>query len=102
MERVFTLQEIVESLSPTIPDTYTVGVRLFWPDSVDNYNQFDVPGYLSADNAMVAADVFRDMGEDIVLAFKDHPANDLVEYVGQKIMVSIKRVAGSDHGIVRY
>lgn len=100
MERVFTLQEIVESLSPTIPDTYTVGVRLHWTDSVDNYNQFEVPGYLSSDNAILAADIFCRMGEDIKLAFKDHGQE--VDYQGQQIKVSIKRVAGSNHGIVRY
>lgn len=101
MNRVFTLQEIMEHLSPTIPDTYSVGVRMYWPDQVDNYNEFEVPGYLSSENACVAADIFRGMGEDITLAFKDH-GQLLVEYQGQEIKVSIKRVAGSNNGDVRY
>lgn len=100
MNRAFTLHEIFESLSPTIPDTYTVGVRMHWNDEPDNYNQFEVPGYLSSANAIVAADIFQNLGEDIALAFLDHGQS--VDYQGQTVKVSIKRVVGSKNGSVRY
>lgn len=100
MNRAFTLHEIMESLSPTIPDTYTVAVRMQWPNEPENYNQFEVPGYLSSDNAMIAADIFHNLGEDIALAFMDH--GQPVDYQGQTIKVSVKRIVGSKNGGVRY
>lgn len=100
MDHAFTLHEIIECLSPTVPDTYTVSVRMPWPDEPDNYNQFDVKGYTSSANAIAAADVFHSLGDEIVLAFTDH--GQIVDYVGQNIDVCIQRVAGSKHGSVRY
>ena len=100
MNRAFTLHEIFESLSPTIPDTYSVKVLMTWPDEPVNYNEFTVTGYTSLENAIVAADLFSQMDEDIKLVFLDHGQE--VNYVGQQIKVGITRVVGSKNGGVRY
>lgn len=52
---------------------YAVLIRVLFPEfSKDIYKEIVVAGYSSLQNAQVAAGVFSELGEDIVMVFKDY------------------------------
>jgi hypothetical protein len=96
----FTLHDVYKALYPDTPDTWSVGIRMAWADRPDYYSELSFDGYTSSDNAIAAADVFSSLGEDITYVF--HEKGQQIEYNGQKVDVSIKRVPGVQNGGVRY
>ena len=100
MSKAFTMHDLYNLVCPPTPDTWSVGIRMTWSDRPDYHNTITIPGYTSSTNAIVAADVFSTLGEDIVSVFYDH--GQFPEYNGQCIEVSIMRVPGVDNGHVRY
>lgn len=52
---------------------YAILIRVLFPEvSRDIYKEIVVAGYSSLQNAQVAAGVFSELGEDIVMVFKDY------------------------------
>lgn len=96
----FTMQDLYKVLCPDKPDTWTVSLQMCWPNTRINYPILNFEGYTSSDNAIVAADLFSSLGEDIVSVFRDRET--VVEYNGQRVEICIQRVPGVANGGVRY